>query len=189
MADEFSKLKKDIEATDAKREELIAQSRNILLQSKKAIYALQRGDANSAAATVAEMKKAVSAINEFSHDASYASAVKPAIQEYVEAACFNEFIRTGKLLPKDGLGVSAENYIAGLCDVSGEIIRKAVNAAINDDEKTVVNAKNYIEALYYGLLQFEFRNGELRRKFDGLKYDLKKMEDLVLSLKLRGKAK
>ncbi len=189
MTDEFSKLKKEIETTDAKREELIAQSRSILLQSKKAIYAMQRGDTGAAATIVADMKKAVAVISKFSQEASYASAVKPAIQEYVEAACFNEFIRTGKLLPSDELGVSAENYIAGLCDVSGEIIRKAVNAAINDDAKTVASAKSYIEALYYGLMQFEFRNGELRRKFDGLKYDLKKMEDLVLSLKLQGKAK
>ena len=35
----------------------------------------------------------------------------------------------------------------------------------------------------------DFRNGELRRKFDGIKYDLKKMEDLLLSLKLQGKVK
>ena len=183
----FEELKKEIEASDAKREELIAKSRAILLQSKKAIYALQRGDGDAAAAVVADMKKAVSAISKFSHDSSYASALKPAIQEYVEAACFNEFVKTGKLLPKEDLGVSAENYIAGLCDLSGEIIRKAVNAAINDDAQTVVNAKKLVETLYYGLLQFDFRNGELRRKFDGLKYDLKKMEDLMLSLKLQGK--
>ena len=186
-ANDFSELKKEIEAADAKREELIAKSRAILLQSKKAIYALQRGDSGAAATVVAEMKKAVSSLNKFSQDSSYAGAVKPAIQEYVEAACFNEFVKTGKLLPKDELGVSAENYIAGLCDLSGEIIRKSVNAAINDDDKTVVNAKSFIETLYYGLLQFDFRNGELRRKFDGLKYDLKKMEDLVLSLKLQRK--
>ena len=188
-ANDFSELKKEIEAADAKREELIAKSRAILLQSKKAIYALQRGDSETAVAVVAEMKKAVSSLNKFSQDSSYAGAVKPAIQEYVEAACFNEFVKTGKLVPKDELGVSAENYIAGLCDLSGEIVRKAVNAAINDDTKTVISAKRFIENLYYGLMQFDFRNGELRRKFDGLKYDLKKMEDLLLSLKLQGKIK
>ena len=37
--------------------------------------------------------------------------------------------------------------------------------------------------------QLDLRNGELRRKFDGLKYDLKKMEDVLLSLKLQGKVK
>lgn len=187
--DEFAELKNELEAGDAKREELIAKTRELIKQSKTVIYALQRGDAKTAAAVLAGMKKEVKLLEPFQKDASHASATKPAIQEYVEAACFNEFVLTGKMLPRKELGVSAEHYIAGLCDLSGEIVRKAVNAAINDDSKTVVRAKKFVEELYYGLLQFDLRNGELRKKFDGLKYDLKKMEDLLLSLKLQGKVK
>lgn len=186
---EFEGLKKELEAADAKREEFIAKSRELIKQSKTAIYALQRGDAKTAAAVLAGMKKEVSALKPFLKDSRYAGVIKPAIQEYVEAAAFYEFAETGKLLQRGRLGVSAEHYIAGLCDLSGEIVRKAINAAINDDAKTVVAAKKFVENLYYGLLQFDLRNGELRKKFDGLKYDLKKMEDLLLSLKLQGKVK
>ena len=171
------------------REELIASSREIVKQSKKAIYALQRGDAEGAEATIAEMKKGIGQIGKYSENENYASAVKPAIQEYVEAACFNEFVKSGKMLKREKIGVSAEHYLAGLCDLSGEIVRKAINAAINDDPETVVTAKKFIEELYYGMQQLDLRNGELRRKFDGLKYDLKKMEDVLLSLKLQGKVK
>ncbi len=185
----FYDLKKEIESSDAKREELIAKSRQLIKQSKTAIYALQRGDDKTATAVLAEMKKEVKLLEPFLKEAAFAGVTKPAIQEYVEAACFREFVLTGKMLPQKELGVSAEHYIAGLCDLSGEIIRKAINAAINDDSKTVVNAKKFVEELYYGLLQFDLRNGELRKKFDGLKYDLKKMEDLLLSLKLQGKVK
>lgn len=184
---EFAELKKELEAADAKREEIIAKSREIIKLSKKAIYALQRGDAKTASATITAMKAHVSLLMPLSKDANYAGSAKPAMQEYVEAACFNEFVSTGKMLPRKELGVSAEHYIAGLCDLSGEIVRKAINAAINDDSKTVVSAKGFIEDLYYGLMQFDLRNGELRKKFDGLKYDLKKMEDVLLSLKLQRK--
>ncbi|MBI2143524.1 hypothetical protein HYU17_00040 [Candidatus Woesearchaeota archaeon] len=188
-ADEFEELKKELEAADSKREDVIAKSREIVKQSKKAIYALQRNDTLAAAAVLAEMKKGIASLKPFLSDANYAGTIKPAIQEYVEAACFNEFVLTGEMLPRKELGVSAEHYIAGLCDLSGEIIRKAINAAINDNPGTVVAAKRFIERLYYGLLQLDLRNGELRKKFDGLKYDLKKMEDVLLSLKLQGKVK
>lgn len=184
-ADEFGELKREIESSDAKREELIAKSREVVKQSKKTIYALQRGDTKTASATLAEIKREVAKLKPFSNEAAFSGTIKPAIQEYVEAACFNEFVLTGKMLPRKAIEVSAEHYIAGLCDLSGEIVRKAVNAAINDEIKTVVAAKKFIENLYYGLLQFDLRNGELRRKFDGLKYDLKKMEDVLLSLKLQ----
>lgn len=185
----FYDLKKEIEAADAKREELIAKSRQLIKQSKTAIYALQRGDNKTATAVIAGMKKEVKLLEPFLKEAAFAGVIKPAIQEYVEAACFREFVLTGRMLPRKELGVSAEHYIAGLCDLSGEIVRKAINAAINDDSKTVVAAKKFVEDLYYGLLQFDLRNGELRKKFDGLKYDLKKMEDLLLSLKLQGKVR
>lgn len=189
ISDEFASLKKDIESVDSKRERLIAETREILKKSKGVIYSLQRGDNKAAEKALAELKPKIVVLKPYSEDANYASVTKPPIQEYVEAACFSEFVATGKILPKKELGVSAENYIAGLCDLSGEIVRKAVNAAINDDAKTVIAAKRFIENLYYELMQFDFRNGELRRKFDGIKYDLKKMEDLLLSLKLQGKVK
>ncbi len=189
ISEEFASLKKEIETVDSKRETLIASTREILKKSKGAIYSLQRGDNKAAAAALSELKPKIAALKPYSEDANYASVTKPPIQEYVEAASFSEFIATGKILPRKEIGVSAENYIAGLCDLSGEVVRKAVNAAINDNSMTVISAKKFIENLYYGLMQFDFRNGDLRRKFDGLKYDLKKMEDLLLSLKLQGKLK
>jgi len=185
--DEFADLKKELEASDKKREDVIAKSREVVKQSKTAIYALQRGDMKTAASVLAEMKKGIAVLSPFSDDSALAGTIKPAIQEYVEAACFNEFVNSGKMLPRKAIGVSPEHYIAGLCDLSGEIVRKAINTAINDDTATVVNAKKFVETLYYGLLQLDLRNGELRKKFDGIKYDLKKMEDILLSLKMQGK--
>ncbi|MBI2145079.1 hypothetical protein HYU18_02030 [Candidatus Woesearchaeota archaeon] len=184
---ELEALKKELEASDAKREELIAKTREIIKQSKTAIYALQRSDQKTADATLAKMKKEISLLGKYAENASFAGTIKPAMQEYVEAAALNEFIVTGKIIAREGLGVTAENYLLGLCDVSGEIVRKAINAAINDDTKVVVAAKKYVEDLYYGMMQLDLRNGELRKKFDGLKYDLKKLEDVLLSIKLQGK--
>ena len=33
----------------------------------------------------------------------------------------------------------------------------------------------------------DLKNGELRRKYDGIKYDVKKLDDLVFQLKMKDK--
>ena len=35
--------------------------------------------------------------------------------------------------------------------------------------------------------KIDFKNGELRRKYDGIKYDIKKLDDLVFQLKMKDK--
>ena len=78
-------------------------------------------------------------------------------------------------------------YILGLCDLTGELVRKAVYLAGKGKVKDVIRIKELVDTLYGELLSFDFRENEIRRKFDSMKYDLKKLEDLVLELKLKGK--
>jgi hypothetical protein len=37
------------------------------------------------------------------------------------------------------------------------------------------------------MLDFDFRSGELRKKSDAIKWNLKKIEDILYDLKLQGK--
>ena len=69
--------------------------------------------------------------------------------------------------------------------MTGELVRKAINDAIKGNMKSALFIKGFVEELYGELLQFDFRNSELRRKFDGIKYDLKRLEDIALSIKLK----
>ena len=41
--------------------------------------------------------------------------------------------------------------------------------------------------IYGELLKFDFRDNEIRRKVDAVKYELRKLEDLVLDLKFKGR--
>ena len=70
----------------------------------------------------------------------------------------------------------------GLCDLTGELTRKAVNSAINGDYKGVKKIKELVENIYGQFIQLDIRDNELRRKFDSIKWDLKKLEDLVCEL-------
>ena len=65
--------------------------------------------------------------------------------------------------------------------------RKAVQLAGKGEFKKVVGIRDAVSEIYGALLNFDFRDSDMRRKFDSVKYDLKKLEDLVLDLKLKGK--
>src|SRR3989338_6913585 len=51
----------------------------------------------------------------------------------------------------------------------------------------VSKIKDEVDQMYGELLKFDFRDNETRRKVDAVKYELRKLEDLVLDLKLKGR--
>ena len=117
----------------------------------------------------------------------YSGSIKVAEQEFVEALCFYEFVKNKSLPTVSDLGVTSENYLLGLCDLSGELTRKAINASIKENYNETLAIWEFLETLYGELMRFDFRNSEIRRKFDGIKYDLQKIENVVLELKLKNK--
>merc|ERR1712151_624162 len=50
------------------------------------------------------------------------------------------------------------------------------------DAKSVQIARDIVDQLMKCLLNFDFRNGHLRRKYDGVKYALKRLETLLYEL-------
>jgi translin len=177
---EFVRLRKEVEDNYAAYEDVLKQVREILKLSKKVIYAVHRKD--DAAADVKEISAKIKQLRKIIRP-EFLSQLKIAEQEYVEAVCLFEFVKTGGIPDAKALGVVDNNYLLGLCDLSGELTRLAINAAIDGDAKTALNVRQFVEGLYDELMQFDFANGELRKKFDGIKYDLKRLEEVALQLK------
>ncbi len=185
---DFTRIRSSIEEQDKKRGELISNSTGFIKKTKIVIYSLHRGEKNEAgilrkelAEDFRKIKKSVSR-----HQALYYSGIyKIIVQEYIEAIAYYHFVTTGKLLGFSGLGVSPEHYLLGLCDLTGELGRKAVNATIKKDYKSAVKIKDFVSALYGEMLRIDFRNSELRRKIDEVKNNLKRLEDLVVNISLR----
>jgi len=177
---EFARIRKALEDSYAVYEEVLKQVREILKLSKKIIYSVHRKDDASADVKVISGKIA---ILRKSIKPEFLSQLKIAEQEYVEAVCLYEFVKSGSIPDAKELGVTDSHYLLGLCDLSGEMTRLAINAAIDGDSKTALNVRGFVENLYDELMQFDFSNGELRKKFDGIKYDLKRLEEVALQLK------
>jgi len=189
MLENFDILHDEIERYDSTREAVIKKSRDIVKLSKRMIYAVQRGELN-----LEKLKKEIKddlqklvKLSKTHPSLYYSGSIKIAEQEFVEAICFYEYVKNGQLPTHKDLDIEFENYLLGICDLTGELSRKAINSAIKEKYSESKKIVEFVAELYGRLMQFDFQNGEIRRKFDSIKYDLRKLEDLMLELKLKDK--
>lgn len=187
---DLKKLHKEIADYDTEREKLIKKSRDVLKLSKQIIYAVHRDELKEAARLIKEIEKEKNTLKEIAKHSWFLlseGSYRVAIQEYVEAMLYYGFLKEGRLIRKEELKVKGTNYLLGLCDLTGELVRKAVFLAGKGKSKEVVKIKDLVDGIYGELLKFDFREQELRRKFDSVKYDLRKLEDLVLDIKFKSR--
>ena len=186
---DLTKVKNSIDKYDKQRELVTAKSREIVRMSKKVIYDIHRDNLISAKKSIDAMNKELKKLKILANAPKlvYVGSYKVAIQEYVEAVCFFEYVKNKKIPTNTKLKLEPDHYLLGLIDLTGELVRKAINEAIKENYTIAIDIKLFVTELYGELMQFDFANGELRKKFDSIKYDLKKLEDLVLNLKMSNK--
>mmetsp|Transcript_6212 Transcript_6212/g.8158 ORF Transcript_6212/g.8158 Transcript_6212/m.8158 type:complete len:548 (+) Transcript_6212:50-1693(+) len=113
-------------------------------------------------------------------------------EEFVRHKAFRHFLlqdgNGGKLLPPSALPlVTDEEYLAGACiGLSQDLAQYAVGRATVRDVKSVRVARDLVQDIMDQLLLFDFRNGPLRRKYDGTKYALKTLETILYELSVTG---
>eukprot|EP00879_Flechtneria_rotunda_P028896 GHRR01031131.1.p2 GENE.GHRR01031131.1~~GHRR01031131.1.p2 ORF type:complete len:167 (+),score=60.45 GHRR01031131.1:148-648(+) len=108
-----------------------------------------------------------------------------ALEEYAEAMVFKVFLQENRILKASELSlVQVEEYLGGVLDFTGELNRHAVACATRRDSAAVARCRDIVDALMGQFLQFDLRNGALRKKFDSLKYTLKKLENMLYELSL-----
>lgn len=188
----FTAMRNQLEQFDSMREDLIKISRDILKMSKASIYEIHRSKLSEANSLLQDAKKHISKVNLMLKKdpcLSDVGAYAEALEEYVEACCYYGFIQNKKLPTAKQLGVDIHIYLPGLCDLVGELVRKAINSSINNDFEAATVIKAFVSDIYEELMMFDFRNTPARRKFDSIKYGLEKLENLILDLKLKNRIK
>lgn len=186
----FVGMRKEFDVFEKSRDLLIKKSRDVLRLSKQIIYAIHRGDMKEASALVKKIeveKKNAEKIISKSSKLDNVGAYRVAIGEYAEALLYYHYMKDKKVVTPKKLKICVDHYLLGLFDLTGELGRKAVQSAGKGDYALVVEIRDAVAIIYGELLKFDFRDSEMRRKFDSVKYDLKKLEDLVLELKLKEK--
>ncbi len=178
---DFENIRAELKEFEEKRELTIQNSRDVIALSKQCVYAVHRGDMKAAEATLPQMKSLLKKLDQAEDYETSMAWV--AFQEYAEAFCFFELVKSKKIPTVKEVGIPVHAYLAGLCDLSGEVMRKAVHDVIKKDYDSVMQWKDVVEELYGVFLQFDLRNGELRKKSDQIKWNLNKLEDMVFTLK------
>ena len=115
------------------------------------------------------------------------------MNDVVRALAYRHFLKTGKLVKlsdvnthldsaSKGLIFRDEEYLGGVIDFAHDLSRYAVGRATLRDEQSVLITRDLVSELMACLLKFDFRNGPIRRKFDGTKYALKRLENILYEL-------
>lgn len=183
---EFKKIREEMHRLDVKREEVIQTSREIITISKQIIYAAQRNDMKEAENAIRAIKLKIKKLKKLGikTDTNINSV---AFQEYVEAIAFYEFVKNKKIPSRESLGVDAEDYLSGLCDLTGELVRKAIYDVIHKEYNKAEEIKELVYDLYGEFLKLHLRNGELRKKSDAIKWNLKKLEEVMYDVSMKGR--
>ncbi|KAG2498872.1 hypothetical protein HYH03_003064 [Edaphochlamys debaryana] len=184
---DWDRLGEHLSAYDEQREAIIKRCRDMQKLAKQAIYSLHRGEAAKAAE---QLKKTESIAKELlpalsKYPALRQGSYSAAIEEYAEAVAFSVFLAEGRLVRSDELALAEpEEFLGGVLDFTGELNRYAIARATVRDKAAVQRCRDLLDGLMGRFLKFDLRNGSLRKKYDTLKYTLKKMESTLYELSL-----
>ncbi|KAI9594147.1 hypothetical protein BDF19DRAFT_446087 [Syncephalis fuscata] len=82
--------------------------------------------------------------------------------------------------------LSIEDYLHALCSLTNELSRLAINAVTAGDFAYPFRVSNFVKELHASFQLLNLKNDALRKRFDGIKYDVKRIEEVVYDLTLRG---
>ncbi|HBU07182.1 MAG TPA: hypothetical protein DEB09_03800 [Candidatus Magasanikbacteria bacterium] len=185
----LNQLKKNLHDYHEKRIEIIQASNNALHHAKRVIFALHRDEFKEAEEKLVLVEKMLGAMRKkYKADLHIfdEGAFKAANEEYVEARLFYNFLKIGKIGKIIQVEMNGEVYLAGLCDVPGELYRYAIKCATNHDLKKIKECNDLAQDILGALIEFNLTS-YLRNKFDQAKQAVHKLEIVVYELSLRNK--
>ncbi|OCH91850.1 Translin [Obba rivulosa] len=109
---------------------------------------------------------------------------------YLESGSLLTLARVGELLGikeewSDRFTLSAEDYLHGLINLVNELSRLAVNSVTLGNFEEPIKISTFVKDLFAGFAMLNLKNDALRRRYDSLKYDIKKIEEVVYDVSLR----
>ncbi|KAI5233748.1 Translin [Manis pentadactyla] len=85
-----------------------------------------------------------------------------------------------------GFHLDVEDYLSGVLILASELSRLSVNSVTAGDYSRPLHISTFINELDSGFRLLNLKNDSLRKRYDGLKYDVKKVEEVVYDLSIRG---
>ena len=193
---EISDIRERLDHRDKLRETLIKSCRDGQKAAKQAIFAIHRGDADSAWKLLMDCEQCVKShllpILEEEPTLRYGS-FSGVLEEYVEGILFYTWMHgdggkggtnpqpAGKiLLPNEfSLKISTEDYLGGLCDLTGEIGRFAVARGTVRDKESVKLCLETNKSIYMTLKMLGRLPKNVSKKVGAVSSSVDKLERLL----------
>jgi predicted translin family RNA/ssDNA-binding protein len=185
----FQQLKKEFDFYGEERRQLIAASNDALMKAKQAIFAFHRDDFNCGNVLLAEVESIFRALeNKFSKQVElrYEGSYRTALEEYVEAKFFGRVLVGEKIDFIREVLVDTDSCLAGLCDLTGELTRKAILFATERKFREVERMARAVRQVMAELIKLNL-TGYLRTKYDQAKQSLRRVEEVLYEVKIREK--
>ncbi len=185
----FDTICEDMKAYDEKRETVIQRSREIQKLSKQAIFSIHRSNISEADDRLNRARSVYEQLSPLIQEqpSLRSGSFSNSLEEYCEAVIFRQYVKDSTIMvPEDLPMVNTEEYLGGLLDFTGEINRWAIARATQRDVAAVQHARDCVDSIMGCFLRLDLRNGQIRKKYDALKYTLKKLENTLYELSLGG---
>ena len=182
----IQKLKKEHGDNISERRQVISLSNVVLHDSKRVIFSLHRGDTKKAKESLRGIEEILTKLDKkfgytrLNQEGSY----KAGVEEYVEAKTFYLVLSGKKIDDFKNIKLSYESYLGGICDLTGELVRQAINQAAAGKIKEVEKIKKIINDIMAELVEFDMA-GYLRTKYDQARGSLRKIEQINYDIKIR----
>ena len=162
------RISKSLKTSNASREFLIKNTRDVVILCSHSIIAVLKGDLKLAKQKI-KKAEAVLKVNQKKAGVKFQKYIITPEQEFVEAHSFLAIVENKEIPSLKSLKVSEESYILGLLDCIGELKRFVLDNIRNDQLKKAEMIFNVMENLYQALYPFAMYDKivkETRRKLD-----------------------
>ena len=167
----MNKIEKSIDDKDHIREEALRYSRDIIISCRKAIQYIHQNLMKNAERNIQQASnklKQLYALTEKFPEIFYAGYVENAAQEVVEAQCLFNIMEEKDLPDPDSLQTTHSAYLLGLCDVVGELRRKALDTILQNESSKSYRYLKLMEEIYDAIMTFDYPSSlvPIKRKQD-----------------------
>lgn len=173
----------------SRRSQIHVRSNEILATSKRAIFAVHRGDEklakeelDRARAAIKEVKTILQKEARLGHEGAWRAAQ----EEFGEASLVLQYVTRRQIGRVGEIADDPDLFLGALSDLTGELTRRAVLLASDGTFDEVHQIFDDVREAVDFLLQMDL-TGQLRTKVDQAKQNLRKLEEIRYDISMRGR--
>jgi len=210
IAQKFSEYTIQYDTINDRYERLVKLSRDVTIGSKRLIFLIHRIFEESKETIIDKVNEPLRQIRgnlyKIAEDINgqeywrYQRAFSPGVQEFIEAVTLYEFVLNQRLIRKDEIEkmlldanlqklafrISLEDYLLGICDLTGELMRLCINAVSSGSFDWCTTVCLFLQEIYHKMQSLPEYEREMSKKLIVMATSVQKVEVVNLTLQLRG---